>query len=100
MARVAKSVALLFQRGRMRIVAIGATNPLVVHFALNERTKHIDFFQYLPVGMIDAGHQQGIAEMVVVIVAWLELATDDLLPGVASCACLNLNMRILLIQPG
>src|SRR5688500_8902001 len=51
-ARGAGLVALVLEPGGMRIVAVGAANPLVVHLALQERTVLIHFVENLPVGVI------------------------------------------------
>ncbi len=55
--RCARLVARMFQLQRMRIMAIGAADALVVHLALNERTVDVDFVLDLSVGVIGVGIQ-------------------------------------------
>ena len=59
MAGGAKLVALILQPGGMRVVTVGAANPLGVHFALQERSVDIDLVLDLPIRMIKSFAEQG-----------------------------------------
>lgn len=54
----AKRIAVGPQLGTVRIVAIGAGDPGVMHAALQERAVLIDLAVYLPVGVIKAALEQ------------------------------------------
>ena len=56
MARRTNLIAFMLQLGSMRIVAIGAANAFVVHFALQERTVNVVLVQHLPSGLVNRPH--------------------------------------------
>ena len=64
MAGCAELVPLELETRRVGIVAVGAANPLVIHLALQEGSKNIDFLHDLAVVMVERGRKNGIAEMI------------------------------------
>ena len=52
MAVRAEGIARVLQFGLVRIVAVGAPNPLVIHLALNVGTVNVDLVQNLSVRVI------------------------------------------------
>ena len=58
MTRRTQSIVIELQLVRMRIVAVGATNAIVVHLALQKRTVNVNFVEDLAVRIISRRRQQ------------------------------------------
>ena len=54
----ANGVAREFERCAVRIVAIGACHPTLVHFALQKRTIDVNLIRDLAIDVVEVGHQQ------------------------------------------
>ena len=72
MAGCTKFIIVEFDFRRMRIMTIGATNTVVVHFALNERTVNVIFIPDLAVSVIHRIHYQLSCKVIIKVTAWLE----------------------------
>src|SRR4029453_13074615 len=51
-ARRANLISFVLEPGGMRVMTIGALNPLVIHLALHERAVFIDLVENLPVSVV------------------------------------------------
>src|SRR5690349_9524521 len=74
MARRAKLISLTLDLRGVRVVAIGAADALVVHFALQERAVLVDLVKNLAVAMIGRGLQRLVGKAVVKAFAGMVVA--------------------------
>ena len=76
MARRAERIARVFRLGLVRIVAVRAADPLVVHLALDERSVLVHFVQNLSVGVVRRPLQEFVVVIVVVVPAGRKTRVD------------------------
>jgi hypothetical protein len=93
--RRARRIAFVLQFQRMRIVAIGTANSLVIHPALDERSVHINFVFDLTIIEIRARLQRFEIEVVAVLFARPEFGVQNAASTVARRARLQLRFGIL-----
>ena len=70
-------VVVEFDFGRMRVVAVRATYPVMVHLALDKRTVDVIFIANLPVDVINRIRDQLRRKIVIKITAGLEPLADN-----------------------
>jgi hypothetical protein len=69
-------VVRMLQLGLMRVVAIRAADPLVIHLALDERGVLVHLVQNLAVGVVGRAEQQFAVEVIAVLVAGQVVRVD------------------------
>ena len=97
MAGGADLVPCLLQSRRVGVVAVGATNPLSVHLALDERAVNVNLVEDLTVGMIRMLHEQFIGEVVVEVFTWPEIGMYDAASRMALGAGLDLDIGVAIL---
>ena len=98
MAGCTKLVPLELEACRVGIVTVGTANSLVIHLALQERSKNIDLFHDLAVVMVERRSENGVAEMIVVALARNEARVDHPPVRMAGSTTLDLVARLLSFQ--
>ena len=93
-------VAVVLESHRMRIVAVGTPDVLVIHLALDERSELVVFIHDLPVGVVRGRFEQLIVKVVVILVARPEIRVQHAPPRVAWRTRLDLGSRVGAFEPG
>ncbi len=93
MTRGASLVARMLQFQRMRVMAIGTANSLVVHPALDERSIHVNFVLDLAIGKVRVSLQDFLLKVIAVRITGKEVCIKDSSSAVTRGTGLQLGLR-------